>query len=108
MQRKIRRMAMQILPVVLSSGAIKHFDFQKLAGLWLADEVVNRVGIYGSKAADYFSAFQRRSCLASWWTNNPIVGGLKLYNAQINATTMSILRRTPHSSGVSLWTMCSS
>ena len=30
----------------------KKKDFQKLAGLWLADEVVNHVGIYGSKAAE--------------------------------------------------------
>ena len=37
-------------------------DFQKLAGLWLFGEVVNHVGIYGSKAAEGFSAFQRRSC----------------------------------------------
>ena len=36
---------------------------QKLAGLWLAGEVVNHVGIYGSKAAEGLSAFQRRSCL---------------------------------------------
>ena len=36
--------------------------FQKLAGLWLAGEVVNHVGIYGSKAAEGLSAFQRRSC----------------------------------------------
>ena len=35
---------------------------QKLAGLWLAGEVVNHVGIYGSKAAEGVSAFQRRSC----------------------------------------------
>ena len=40
----------------------KKIDFQKLAGLWLADEVVNHVGIYGSKAAEGLSAFQRRSC----------------------------------------------
>ena len=40
----------------------KKKDFQKLAGLWLADEVVNHVGIYGSKAAEGLSAFQRRSC----------------------------------------------
>ena len=33
-----------------------------LAGLWLAGEVVNHVGIYGSKAAEGLSAFQRRSC----------------------------------------------
>ena len=36
--------------------------FQKLAGLWLAGEVVDHVGIYGSKAAEGLSAFQRRSC----------------------------------------------
>ena len=41
----------------------KKKDFQKLAGLWLVDEVVNHVGIYGSKAAEGLSAFQRRSCL---------------------------------------------
>ena len=33
-----------------------------MAGLWLAGEVVNHVGIYGSKAAEGLSAFQRRSC----------------------------------------------
>ena len=37
-------------------------DFQKLAGLWLAGEVVNHVGIYGSKAAEGLWAFQRWSC----------------------------------------------
>ena len=36
-------------------------DFQKLAGLWLVGEVVNHVGIYGSKVVEGFSAFQRRS-----------------------------------------------
>ena len=40
----------------------KKKDLKKLAGLWLADEVVNHVGIYGSKAAEGLSAFQRRSC----------------------------------------------
>ena len=35
---------------------------KKLAGLWLAGEVVNHVGIYGSKVAEGLSAFQRRSC----------------------------------------------
>ena len=35
--------------------------FQKLAGLWLAGEVVNRMWIYGSKA-EGLSSFQRRSC----------------------------------------------
>ena len=37
-------------------------DFQKLAGLWLAGEVVNHIGIYGSKAAECLSVFQRQSC----------------------------------------------
>ena len=36
---------------------------QKLAGLWLVGEVVNRVGLYGSKVAEGCSAFQRQSCL---------------------------------------------
>ena len=44
----------------------KKKDFQKLAGLWLADKVVNHVGIYGSKAAEGLSAFQRRSCVLLW------------------------------------------
>ena len=35
--------------------------FQKLAGLWLAGEMVNRMWIYGSKA-EGLSSFQRRSC----------------------------------------------
>ena len=30
--------------------------------VWLAGEVVNHVGMYGSKAAEGLSAFQRRSC----------------------------------------------
>ena len=35
--------------MVVSSWAIKHFDFQKLAG-----KVVNHVGIYGSKMTEGF------------------------------------------------------
>ena len=35
---------------------------QKLADLWLVDEMVNRIGIYGSKVAEGLSAFQRQSC----------------------------------------------
>ena len=42
----------------------KKKDFQKLAGLWLAGEMVNRIGIYGSKVAEGLSAFQRRSCVS--------------------------------------------
>ena len=33
-----------------------------MAGLWLVGEVVNHVGLYGSKVAEGCSAFQRRSC----------------------------------------------
>ena len=43
-------------------SSIKHFDFQKLAGLWLAGKVVDHVGIYGSKVAEGSSEFQRWSC----------------------------------------------
>ena len=39
---------------VVSNRAIKHFDFQKLARLWLAGEVVNHVGIYGPNVAEAF------------------------------------------------------
>ena len=42
---------------------------KKLAGLWLAGKVVNHVGIYGSKAAEGLSAFQRRSCLQEYTTD---------------------------------------
>ena len=38
------------------------YNFQKLAGLLLVGEVDNHVAIYGSKVAEGFSAFQRRSC----------------------------------------------
>ena len=38
------------------------FKFSKLAGLWIFGIVVIHVGIYGSKVAEGFSAFQRRSC----------------------------------------------
>ena len=44
------------------SNVKKIFFFQKLAGLWLVGEVVNHVGLYGSKVAEGCSAFQRRSC----------------------------------------------
>ena len=35
---------------------------QTLAGLWLAGEMVDHIGNYGSKVAEGLSAFQRRSC----------------------------------------------
>ena len=45
------------------AGPLSIFDFQKLAGLWLASLIKNHVRIYGSNVAEGFSAFQRRSCL---------------------------------------------
>ena len=44
---------------VVSSWAIKHFDFQKLEGLWLVRLINNHVRVYGSNVAEGFSAFQR-------------------------------------------------
>ena len=41
----------------------KKKKIKKLAGLWLVGEVVNHVGLYGSKVAEGCSAFQRRSCI---------------------------------------------
>ena len=48
--------------ILISSTWEKKKDFQKLAGLLLAGEMVNRIGIYGSKVAEGLSAFERRSC----------------------------------------------
>ena len=49
--------------ITFQSFNIKN-EFQKLAGLWLAGEMVNRrIGIYGSKVAVGLSAFQRRPCI---------------------------------------------
>ena len=52
---------------VVLSWAIKHFDFHKLAALWLARLINNHVRIYGSNVAEGFSVFQRRSCLKCYW-----------------------------------------
>ena len=41
---------------------LKKKVFQKLAGLWFVGKVVNHVRVYGSKAAEGCSAFQRWSC----------------------------------------------
>ena len=41
--------------------------FSKVGSLWLAGEVVNHVGLYWSKVAEGYSAFQRRSCFFSQW-----------------------------------------
>ena len=62
-------------------------DFQKLAGLWLVGEMDSHVGIHGSKVAEGFSAFQRRSCdscsipmfpvpnyVHIWWTRVYFLG----------------------------------
>ena len=48
---------------VVLSWAIKHFDFHKLAALWLARLISNHVRIYGSNVAKGFSVFQRRCCV---------------------------------------------
>ena len=56
------------LKLILISSTWENFFFQKLAGLWLAGEMVNRIGIYGSKVAEGLSALQRRSCFL-WFTN---------------------------------------
>ena len=45
-----------------SFNGAKKKDFQKLAGLWLAGEMVDHIGIYESKVDEGLSAFQRRSC----------------------------------------------
>ena len=63
----------------------KKKDFQKLAGLWLSGEMVNRIGIYGSKVAEGLSAFQPRSCYFchcfSKWLPQHKVG--KSFSAQV-------------------------
>ena len=46
----------------LKHGKKVEKKIQKLADLWLVGEMVNRIGIYGSKVAEGLSAFQRRSC----------------------------------------------
>ena len=55
---------------VVSSWAIKHFNFHKLAALWLARLINTHVRINGSNVAEGFSAFQRRSCvkLLTFWS----------------------------------------
>ena len=53
--------ASNLKSILVSSTCEKKRDFQKLAGLWLAGETVNRIRIYGSKMAEGLSAFQRRS-----------------------------------------------
>ena len=52
----------EIVPLFTISFQCLKKKIQKLAGLWLAGEVVNHVGIYGSKVAEGLSAFQRLSC----------------------------------------------
>ena len=63
-------------------------DFQKLAGLWLVGEVVNHVGIYGSKAAEGFSAFQLRSCY-----NWHCVPNISLWSKLCNSGSLPISTR---------------
>ena len=69
------RMGASILKLILISSTWYYPTFhsffpmlknQKLAGLWLVAEV-NHVGIYESKVAEGFSAFQHRSCSNTRW-----------------------------------------
>ena len=62
MQRRNTTLWRRYCHTVVLSWAIKHFDFQKLAGLWLAGKMLNHVGIFGSKVAIDFSSFQCQSC----------------------------------------------
>ena len=41
--------------------------FSKVGSLWLVGDVVNHVGLYWSKVAEGYSAFQRRSWFFSQW-----------------------------------------
>ena len=49
--------------ITFHSFNVNKKGFQKLAGLWLAGEMVNRIGIYGFKVAEGLSTYQRRSCV---------------------------------------------
>ena len=75
-KKKKRRKATQIF----SCGVVELGYFRKLAGLWLACEILNHVEIYGLKVAEGFSAFQRRSYLIQ------IVQGNKAVNLNWSET----------------------
>ena len=60
----------------------KKRDFQMLASLRLAGEMVNRIGIYESKVAEGLSAFQRRSCIML----NPHVSNIQIIYAHAITT----------------------
>ena len=59
---KLIRISSTLDCTTFHSFNVKKKDFQKLAGMWLAGEMVDHIGIYGSKVAEGSSAFQRRSC----------------------------------------------
>ena len=59
-------------------------DFQKWVGLWLVGKMNNHVGIYGSKVAEGFSAFQRRSCLSFVSTAMAQVIEILPYNVRLH------------------------
>ena len=67
---------------VVLNWAIKHCDFQNLAGLWLARLINNHVRIYGSNVAEGFWAFQRRSCYQCMQTTNS-----SLHNSSCHSTS---------------------
>ena len=65
-----------------------------MAGLWLAGEVVNHVGIYGSKAAEGLSAFQRWCCfnvvVVTEFYIAHVKGPLGLYRIFFNSTASNL------------------
>ena len=54
MRRKNATWQRRYCHAVVSRWAIEHFDFQKLAGLWLARMINNHVRIYGSNVDESF------------------------------------------------------
>ena len=72
--------------ITFHSFNVNKKGFQKLAGLWLAGEMVNRIGIYGFKVAEGLSTFQRRSCLfplvdiSCYWTQTNITCYAVMFN----------------------------
>ena len=66
---------------------------QKLAGLWLAGDMVDHIGIYGSKVAEGLSAFQRRSCYGLLH-NSRFLQVLKILTIFTNISVQKILRNS--------------
>ena len=60
------------LILISSTWEKKRRDFQKLAGLWLAGEMVDRIGIYGSKVAEGL-VNNSAPCIYKFWFNKSIL-----------------------------------